>query len=142
MVATTGQPTIVRSTMKQRRDHFEWFVIISVIAVILWVYIYSSVNGQQPLPPSPEVEWREAGDGWLLIDQIGSGAVVIVHRASISAISAVQKGSSYAETVYRDPYDLVILQVGAREWRVRCPDAETATELAKFITEYKDDGER
>ena len=83
--------------------------------------------------PAPKVTWENHVPGWFTIIQHGQSAEIGLRRASVQGVARYEANSIYATTVYHDTSDLVVILVGSKEWRVRCPDEKTAKELAQFI---------
>ena len=114
-------------------------VFVSVLALAIGGIFAQSPPRKEP----PRVEFSDLGNDWLRVDQVGDGSALAIKRTSLHAIAYHDPTSKYARTVYNETgVYLVVFNIGAAEYRVRCPTKERAAELLSFLTGDKIDGER
>ena len=112
-------------------------VMLLLVAFLLFSLAMSDAPAQAQPAKEPQIEFNEIGGGFFWIDQLGDGAALAVRRTAIQAIAYHDPSSRYAKTVYKEKAGvyLVVITIGAAEYRVRCPTKERAAELIEFITE-------
>ena len=117
--------------------------ILLVFASVAALAIGGIFAQTPPKRPAPKVDFGEMGGGWIKVDQVGDGMSLATKRSALFAVAYHDPSSTYAKTVYRETRaHLVVFNMGAAEYRVRCPSKERAAELIKFLTGEDKDGER